>query len=49
MLHLHLQPSALADASIPHTTNYLTDGTHDWVMFGKQLQPAWDAIKPALY
>ena len=24
-------------------------GTHDWVMFGKQLQPAWDAIKPALY
>lgn len=41
--------AALSDASIPHTTDYLTDGTHDWVMFGKQLQPAWDAIKPALY
>ncbi|MGV0369241.1 alpha/beta hydrolase [Corynebacterium aurimucosum] len=41
--------AALDDASLPHTTDYLDAGVHDWVMFGKQLQPAWDAIKPALY
>lgn len=24
-------------------------GTHNWNVFGAQLQPAWDAVKPALY
>lgn len=40
--------AALDAAGIAHTTVYGSAGAHDWYAFGKQLSPAWAAIKPAV-
>ncbi|AHI20205.1 alpha/beta hydrolase [Corynebacterium casei] len=40
---------SLTKAGIEHTPHYLGAGAHSWIMFGPQLQPAWDGIKSALY
>ena len=39
---------SLTKAGIEHTADYLSAGAHSWIMFGPQLQPAWDGIKSAL-
>lgn len=39
---------SLTNAGIEHTADYLGAGAHSWIMFGPQLQPAWDGIKSAL-
>ena len=39
---------SLTKSGIDHTTDYLDEGAHSWIMFGPQLQPAWDGIKSAL-
>ncbi|MGP5117722.1 alpha/beta hydrolase [Corynebacterium casei] len=39
---------SLTKAGIEHTPHYLGAGAHSWIMFGPQLQPAWDGIKQAL-
>lgn len=39
---------SLTKAGIEHKADYLGAGAHSWIMFGPQLQPAWDGIKSAL-
>lgn len=41
--------SAMRSAGMEHQeVVFLEEGTHDWVMFAGQLEPAWDHIAPAL-